>query len=625
MQSAATLLRSAAMTERSLLRILACGSVDDGKSSLLGRLLAETGAIASDQLAELEADSRRFGTQGGAVDYALLLDGLSAEREQGITIDVAWRYFGTARRSFIVADAPGHEQYTRNMATAASTADLALLLVDATKGLLTQTRRHATIAALMGVRAIVLAVNKMDRAGYDRATFDAIVADFAGYAAGIGLPAFTAIPVSATGGDNVAARSAAMPWYEGPTVLEHLERVDAPGAGADGPFRMPVQLAIRPDASFRGYAGTVAAGRIAPGDPVLLLPSGRRTTVARLLDAGADCAEAGAGAAVTLTFADEVECGRGELLCAPDDPPAVSDQFEATLIWMAEEEMLPGRQYWLKLGTRTVAATVQAPKYEIDVDTMGHLAARTLGLNAIGVVHLWTDAPLPFEPYEKSRTLGGFILIDRITHATVAAGLIHFALRRATNVHWQTLDVTRAARAAIKHQRPRVLWFTGLSGAGKSTIANLVEKRLHALDRHSFLLDGDNLRLGLNRDLGFTDADRSENIRRVGEVARLMADAGLIVLVAVISPFAAERRAVRERMAPGEFVEIFVDTPLDEAERRDVKGLYAKARAGQLANFTGVDSPYEPPEAPELRIDTTRTTPEEAAEAIVDYLLKLEA
>ena len=608
--------------EKSLLRFITCGSVDDGKSTLIGRLLYDSKQIFEDQLSALETDSKKVGTQGENIDFALLVDGLAAEREQGITIDVAYRFFATERRKFIVADTPGHEQYTRNMVTGASTADLAVILIDARKGVLTQTRRHSYLAHLIGIRNIVLAVNKMDLVGYDRQIFDRIRLAYRAFASEIGITDFRAIPVSGLAGDNIAAPSDAMPWYDGPTLIEHLDTVPLDAdADANGPLRMPVQWVNRPDLDFRGFAGTIASGGVTPGDRVRIVPSGRVTTVSRIVARGGDLAEAQAGQSVTLTLADEVDCSRGDMIAAADAPPEVSDQFEATLVWMADEEMLPGRSYWLKLGTQSATATLNPPKYQVNVNTMEQLAARTLELNAIGVVTLSTDRPLVFAPYTESRDLGGFILIDKATNATVAAGMIRFALRRAQNVHRQHFDVTRDRHAALKNQKPAVLWFTGLSGAGKSTIANLVETKLARMNRHTYLLDGDNVRHGLNRDLGFTDADRVENIRRVGEVARLMADAGLIVLTAFISPFRAERDMVRRMMAPGEFVEIHVDTTLEEAERRDEKGLYAKARAGKLANFTGIDSPYEAPVDPELRIDTGAMSADEAADRIVRYLI----
>ena len=594
--------------------------MDDGKSTLIGRLLHDTRTIFDDQLAALRADSARVGTQGAEIDFALLVDGLAAEREQGITIDVAYRYFSTEKRKFIVADTPGHEQYTRNMVTGASTADLAVILVDARKGVLTQTRRHGYLVNLLGVRRFVLAVNKMDLVGYDRARFDAIVADYAAFAREIGAEETVAIPISGFRGDNVIAASPAMPWYAGPTLLDHLETVSVE-AEAERAFRMPVQWVNRPDLDFRGFAGTVASGTVRPGDAVRVLPSGRTTSIARVVAFDGDLDAGEAGRSVTLTFADEVDCSRGDVIAAAGDPPQVADQFEATLVWMSDTALLPGRGYWLKLATQTVTAQVQPPKYRVDVDTLDRLAARTLELNGIGVATVSTDRPIVFEPYADSRELGGFILVDKETNDTVAAGVLHFALRRAGNIHPQAIDVPRESRAALKNQRPIVLWFTGLSGAGKSTVANLVDVRLRRMNRHGFLLDGDNVRHGLNRDLGFTDADRVENIRRVGEVARLMTDAGLIVLTAFISPFRAEREMVRAMMAPGEFAEIFVDTPLAEAERRDVKGLYAKARAGELANFTGIDSPYEAPVDPDLRIDTTAMTPEAAADMIVDWVI----
>ena len=603
-----------------LLRFITCGSVDDGKSTLIGRLLFDTQKLADDQLAALEKDSKAHGTRGAELDYALLVDGLSAEREQGITIDVAYRYFTSAARSFIVADCPGHEQYTRNMVTGASTADLAVILLDATRGVLTQTRRHAFLCHLLGIRQFVLAVTKMDLVQYDEAVFRGHAGDFMALAETLGLESVTAVPVSGVNGDNVAGRSAAMPWYDGPTLAEALDAAEAGVADDGAAFRMPVQGAVRPDRNFRGVTGLVAAGTVATGDAVRILPSGNLTRIARVLVGADDADGAGEGQSVTLTFTEEVDCSRGDVVAAASDPPGVADQFEATVVWMDDEALLPGRAYWLKLGTQNVSATVQAPKYRIDVNNFEQLAAKTLELNEIGVAEVYTDRPIVFESYADNRTLGGFILVDKLTNATVGAGMIHFALRRAQNVHWQALDVSREAHARIKGQKPKVLWFTGLSGAGKSTIANLVEKKLHALGRHTFLLDGDNLRHGLNKDLGFTDADRIENIRRVGEVAKLMADAGLIVLTAFISPFRAERHMVRAMLPEGEFIEIFVDTPLEEAERRDAKGLYAKARAGELANFTGIDSPYETPEKPEVHIDTTATSAEAAAQEIVDLI-----
>ncbi len=607
---------------KSLLRFITCGSVDDGKSTLIGRLLYDSKVIFEDQLAALEADSKRVGTQGQNIDFALLVDGLAAEREQGITIDVAYRFFSTPKRKFIVADTPGHEQYTRNMITGASTADLAIILIDARKGVLTQTRRHSYLVHLIGIRNIVVAVNKMDLIDYDAARYAAIVAEYRAFATSIGIGEAVAIPISGVNGDNITTKSAATPWYAGPTLIDHLESVpiDATGASAR-PFRLPVQWVNRPNLDFRGFSGMIASGTVRPGDAVRVLPSGRLSTVARIVTMDGDLDAAVAGQSVTMTLADEVDCSRGDVIAVAADPPQVADQFEATLIWMADEPMIPGRSYWLKLGTQTVSASVAAPKYQVDVNTMTHLAAKTLALNAIGVVTLTAERPLVFEPYADNRDLGGFILIDKLTNATVGAGMLHFALRRAANVHWQATDTTREKRAQLKNQKAAVLWFTGLSGAGKSTIANLVEKKLTRMNRHAFLLDGDNVRHGLNKDLGFTDADRIENIRRVGEVARLMSDAGLIVITAFISPFRAERAMVREMIAPGEFTEVLIDTSLADAEARDVKGLYKKARAGKLRNFTGIDSPYEAPLDPEIRIDTAAMTPEQAADFIIDRLL----
>ncbi|MEG8029528.1 sulfate adenylyltransferase subunit CysN [Sphingomonas aerolata] len=607
---------------KSMLRFITCGSVDDGKSTLIGRLLYDSKTIFEDQLAALEADSRRVGTQGQNIDFALLVDGLAAEREQGITIDVAYRFFSTEKRKFIVADTPGHEQYTRNMVTGASTADLAVILIDARKGVLTQTRRHSYLAHLVGIREIVLAVNKMDLVGHDEARFDAIVADYRAFAASIGIDRFTAIPLSGLTGENVATQAATMPWYTGLPLLAHLETVpiDVDARQAQ-PFRLPVQWVNRPDLDFRGFAGMIASGTVRPGDSVRVVPSGKTTTVARIVALGGDLTEAVAGQSVTIVLADEVDCSRGDVIAAADAPPEAADQFLATIVWMSDTPLIPGRGYQLKLGTQVVGATVQPPRHVVDVNTQAELSASTLALNDIGVAEVYADRAIVFEPYADGADLGGFILIDRATNATVAAGMIGSALRRAQNVHWQSIDVTREAHAAQKGQSPRILWFTGLSGSGKSTIANLVEKKLFALGRHSFLLDGDNIRHGLNRDLDFTEAGRIENIRRIGEVARLMADAGLIVLTAFISPFRAERDMVRSMVAPGEFVEIFVDTPLASAEARDVKGLYAKARAGEIADFTGISSPYEAPQRPDIRIDTTRESPEVAAERIVEHVI----
>ncbi|WP_017460589.1 sulfate adenylyltransferase subunit CysN [Dyella ginsengisoli] len=606
---------------KDLLRFITCGSVDDGKSTLLGRLLYDTKVLFDDQLAALEGDSLRHGTQNGELDFALLVDGLSAEREQGITIDVAYRFFTTERRKFIVADCPGHEQYTRNMATGASTADLAVVLIDARKGVLTQTRRHTYIAALLGIRHVLLAVNKMDLVGYDETTFRAIEAEYTTLAADMGIPQVSAIPVSALRGENISARATAMPWFDGPSLLEHLETVAIQPPAQTLGFRLPVQWVCRPDQNFRGYAGPVVAGSIAPGDEVVVLPGGARSRVARIVTADGDRTQATVGDAVTLTLEDERDISRGDVIAAAGDPPQVADQFAAHLLWMDESALLPGRGYWLKIGARTVGAQVTEIKHKVDVNTQDELAAKRLELNEVGYCNLSLDQPVAFEPYATCRELGAFILIDRQTNATVGAGTLDFALRRADNIHWQHLDIDRAARARLKGQAPACLWFTGLSGSGKSTVANLVEKRLFAMGRHTYLLDGDNVRHGLNRDLGFTDEDRVENIRRVAEVARLMVDAGLIVLVSFISPFRGERRMARELFAPGEFHEVFVDTPLAVCEARDVKGLYAKARAGSIKNFTGIDSPYEAPEAPEVHLQGGEEAPEQLAERVIRELL----
>jgi len=610
---------------KELLRFITCGSVDDGKSTLIGRLLYDSKMIFEDQLAALEADSKKSGTQGQEIDFALLVDGLAAEREQGITIDVAYRFFATEKRKFIVADTPGHEQYTRNMVTGASTADAAVILVDARKGILVQTRRHSYLAHLLGINNLILAVNKMDLVDFSQETFDGIVSDYRKFAAEIGIERFTAIPISGFRGDNITeAPSSNTPWYVGPALIAHLENIEiAATAAQEKPFRMPVQWVNRPNLDFRGFSGLVSGGTIKPGDPVRIVPSGKNSAVKSIVTLGGLLDEAVAGQSVTITLEDEIDCSRGDVIAAAGDPPEVSDQFESTIVWMSEEALKPGRGYWLKLATQTVSATVQEPKFEINVNTMEHLAAKTLELNAIGVAEVHTDKPIVFEPYTDSTELGGFILVDKITNATVAAGMLHFSLRRADNVHWQPTTITREEHALLKNQTPRVLWFTGLSGSGKSTIANEVEKSLNLMNRHTFLLDGDNVRHGLNKDLGFTEADRIENIRRVGEVAKLMTDDGLIVLTAFISPFRAERKMVREMLPEAEFIEIFVDTPLAVAEERDVKGLYKKARSGKLKNFTGIDSPYESPESPEIRVNTVEMTPAEAAEYIVRQIMPL--
>jgi bifunctional enzyme CysN/CysC len=603
-----------------LLRFLTCGSVDDGKSTLIGRLLYETRALFEDQLTALEHDSRKFGTVGEGIDFALLMDGLEAEREQGITIDVAYRFFATERRRFIVADTPGHQQYTRNMATGASTADLAVLLIDARKGVVTQTRRHSFIASLLGIRHVVLAVNKMDLIGFDPECFAAIRADYENFAKGLGFTSLQAIPLSARFGDNITRPSSNTPWYEGPSLLEYLETVEIESDPVGAPFRMPVQWVNRPHLDFRGYAGTVASGCARPGDALTVLPAGKTTTLSRIVSMDGERPEARAGDAVTLVLAEEIDVSRGDVLAAASAPAPVAEQFAAHLVWMSETPLFPGRSYLFKSGTRTVAGSVTAIKHRINVDTHEHLAAKELHLNDVGVVNLSLASPIAFEPYATNRTLGSFIVIDRMSNETAGAGTIDFALRRGTNLTWQHLDVDRAARAALKDQAPAILWFTGLSGAGKSTIANLVERKLHAMGRHTYVLDGDNVRHGLNRDLGFTEADRVENIRRVAEVAKLFADAGLIVIASFISPYRADRAMARAGLEEGIFFEVFVDTPIEECQRRDPKGLYAKVAAGQITNFTGIDAPYEPPENPEIHLSTVGHTPESLADAVIASL-----
>ncbi|HAK97705.1 MAG: adenylyl-sulfate kinase [Rhizobiales bacterium TMED249] len=607
---------------KSLLRFITCGSVDDGKSTLIGRLLYESKMIFEDQLTALEQDSKKVGTQGENIDFALLVDGLAAEREQGITIDVAYRFFATEHRKFIVADTPGHEQYTRNMATGASTADLAVLLIDARQGVLTQTKRHAFIASQLGVRHIVLAVNKMDLVDYSEKVFNEIDDDFKTFADQLDIPNLHAIPVSALAGDNVVDGSRYMPWYEGPSLLGYLEGVDVEAEETSLPFRMPVQWVNRPDLDFRGYAGRIAGGIVRPGDDVRVLPSGKQSKIARIVTMDSDLDEAVSGQSVTLTLTDEIDISRGDVIATSETPPEISDQFDTTIIWLSEEPMLPGRSYRMKTSSRLVSATVNAPKHKTDVNTLQKLPAKTLQLNEIGNCTLAVDRPIAFDSYNENRQTGSFILIDRMTNNTVGMGMINFPLRRAANIHWQNLDINKAANAEQKGQSPAVLWFTGLSGSGKSTIANEVQRRLFASGRHSFILDGDNVRHGLNRDLGFTDADRVENIRRVAEVSKLMVDAGLITLVSFISPFRAERELARNLMEEGEFIEIFVNTPLSVAETRDPKGLYKKARAGNLKNFTGIDSPYEAPENPEIEINTDDMSVEDAAERVIKGLIE---
>jgi bifunctional enzyme CysN/CysC len=609
-----------APTGKTLLRFLTCGSVDDGKSTLIGRLLYDSQAILADQLETLERESKKFGTTGDDIDLALLLDGLEDERQQGITIDVAYRLFQTKKRSFIVADTPGHEQYTRNMATGASTADLALLLVDARNGVVVQTRRHSLICSLLGIRHVVLAVNKLDLVGFDRATFEAIATEYRAFAADLGFRSLQVIPISARFGDNVASRSSRMPWDDGPALIDYLETVEIDGRdGGDG-FRFPVQWVSRPGPDFRGVAGTVAAGSVAPGDPIVVTGSGIESRVKEIVTYDGSLERAAAGDAVTLTFSDDIDVTRGDLLASPKSRPEFADQFAAHIIWMRDEPLVPGRSYWLKLGARTVPATVTALKHRIDVNNAAHVAARSLALNEIGFCNLSTAQPLAFDTYAKNRETGGFILIDRLTNETAGAGMIDFALRRASNIHRQAETIGADTRAALKGQRAAVVWFTGLSGAGKSTVADLVEQKLVGLGGHTMLLDGDNVRHGLNRDLGFTDADRVENIRRLGEVAKLMADAGLIVICAFISPFRADRQMAREIAQPHNFIEVFIDTPLEECIRRDPKGLYAKAQAGEIPNFTGLDSPYEAPENPEVTLTTIGHDADALADALIDTL-----
>ena len=613
-------LRAEAERGQDLLRFVACGGVDDGKSTLIGRLLHDAGLVPEDRLAAAAADSRKFGTRGGKLDLALLLDGLQAEREQRITIDVAYRSFATGRRRFIVADAPGHEQYTRNMATGASTAQAAVVLVDARRGVAVQTRRHTFIVSRLGIRHVILAVNKMDLVDWDRERFEAIAGAFRGFAHRLEIADVDCIPISALIGANVLDTSGEMPWYRGPALLERLETLEVSSGLAAGPFRMPVQWVNRPDPDFRGFSGTIASGTVRPGDRVVACPSERESTVERIVTHDGDLAAAVAGQSVTLVLGDEIDVGRGDLLAGPENAPAATDQFAAHLIWMHEDPLLPERQYLLKIGTRLTTAQVTTLRYRIDVDTLEHVAARTLALNEVGVCHFALDEAVAFDPYREIRETGGFILIDRFTNATVGAGMVDFGLHRADNLTRQDLEVGKAQRARQKDQRPCILWFTGLPASGKSTTANRVEKKLAALGRHSYLLDGDNVRLGLNRDLGFTDADRVENIRRVAEVAKLFVDAGLIVLVSFISPFRDERRMARELVEEGEFVEIFVDAPLEECERRDPKGLYRKARSGELRNFTGVDSAYEPPENPEIVLNTAERSVDELSAEVIAWL-----
>ena len=610
---------------KSLLRFITCGSVDDGKSTLIGRLLYESHMVFEDHLAQLEADSAKVGTQGSDIDFALLLDGLTAEREQGITIDVAYRFFSTEKRKFIVADTPGHEQYTRNMVTGASTADVAVLMVDARKGILTQTRRHSFLVSLIGVKHVIVCINKMDLVDYSHDTFRRIEADYIEFASQLNIPNITFIPVSALKGDNIVEPSGNTPWYHGPTLMNYLENVPVDDELANEAFRLPVQWVNRPNLDFRGFSGRIVGGTVKPGDPIRVLPAGTTSTVDRIVTFDGDLDEAVAGQSVTITLTDEIDASRGDVICAGDAPCEVADQFEAHVVWMHEDEMLPGRPYLMKIGTRTVGVTIANPKFRIDVNNLDELAANTLEMNEIGVCNLSLDRAIPFDAYpsadrDGNREMGSFVIIDKISQTTVGAGMLHFALRRSQNIHWQDVKIDKAGRSELNLNEPAVVWFTGLSGSGKSTIANVVESKLHAQGVRTYLLDGDNVRHGLNRDLGFTDADRVENIRRIAEVSGLMVDAGLVVLVSFISPFRAERRLARDRMDDGEFFEVHVDTPIDVAETRDPKGLYAKARAGELSNFTGIDSPYEAPENPEVHIDTTSLSAEEAADQVIGAL-----
>jgi len=608
---------------KSLLRFITCGSVDDGKSTLIGRLLYESKTLFEDQLETVTQESKKWGTQAGNIDFALLVDGLAAEREQGITIDVAYRFFSTDTRKFIVADTPGHEQYTRNMVTGASTADVAVILCDARYGLLTQTRRHSYLASLLGIKHVVLAVNKMDLMKYDQAVYTDIVEAYEPFAKSLGIENVTAIPMSALVGDNITEPSNNMPWYHGTTLLSWLETVDiTPHAQVTSSFRMPVQWVNRPSLDFRGYAGTISGGKVSKGDPVRIQPSGRMSEISRIVTMDGDLDSAVSGQSVTLTLTDEVDASRGDVISSGDSPASVADQFETTIVWMHDDALLPGRPYLLKVGAKTINATITTIKYQVNVNTLEESAASQLELNAIGVCNISLDQAVAFDAYKENREMGGFILIDRISNATVGAGMLHFSLRRADNIHLQATDVNKSVRAGLKNQKPTIVWFTGLSGSGKSTVANLVEKSLTAMGHHTYLLDGDNVRHGLNRDLGFTDADRVENIRRIGEVAQLMVDSGLIVLTAFISPFRSERALARSLVEEGEFIEAHMDTPLSVAEERDPKGLYKKARRGELSNFTGIDSPYEAPEAPEILIDTSTMSAEQAAERVIADLRK---
>ena len=611
----------AAHEQKELLRFITCGSVDDGKSTLIGRMLYESHMLFDDHLAALEADSKKVGTQEGEIDFALLVDGLAAEREQGITIDVAYRFFSTDKRKYIVADTPGHEEYTRNMATGASTADVAIILVDASQGVLTQTRRHSFIVSMVGVKRIILAVNKLDLVDYSEEVFNQIKSDYTNFAnEALMLEEITAIPISALKGDNIVESSDNTPWYNGQSVMEYLETVEVAASSQSRPFRMPVQWVNRPNREFRGFAGLIGSGCISAGDKIRVLPSGTESTIARIVTYDGDLELAGAGRSVTLTLTDEIDISRGDIITSADSPCSSADQFQARILWMNDSAMMPGRQYLFKSNSQTSPMTLGRLKHRIDVNTLEELPAKVLDMNEIGVCNISLSSRIAFDPYDDDPVMGGFVIVDRMTNNTVGMGLIDFALRRADNIHWQSMDVTKQSRAEQKSQRPRLIWFTGLSGSGKSSIANILEKKLQAMGRHTITLDGDNIRHGLNRDLGFTKADRVENIRRVGETSKLMVEAGLICISSFISPFASERAMVRGMMDEGEFVEVFVDTPLEVCEQRDVKGLYAKARAGELPNFTGISSPYEAPQDPEIRIDTTQVSAEEAAEQIISFI-----
>ena len=607
--------------KKELLRFITCGSVDDGKSTLIGRMLYESQMLFDDHLAALKADSKKVGTQEGEIDFALLVDGLAAEREQGITIDVAYRFFSTDKRKYIVADTPGHEEYTRNMATGASSADVAIILVDATQGVLTQTRRHSFIVSMVGVKKIILAVNKLDLVDYSKHTFDKITSEYLKFATNaLQLEEITAIPISALKGDNITEKSMNTSWYDGPSIIQYLESVEVTSSSQSRPFRMPVQWVNRPNREFRGFTGMVASGMVKKGQLLKVLPSGRESSVENIVTFDGELDTAGAGRSITITLSDEIDISRGDILTAAKDPCSVGDQFQSHILWMDDSSMIPGREYLFKTNTQTTPMTLGRLKYKIDVNTLEQTPATVLDMNEIGVCNISLARRIAFDSYKDDPVMGGFIIIDRISNNTVGMGFIDFALRRSDNIHWQTMDVTKESRANQKSQTAKLIWFTGLSGSGKSSIANVLEKKLQSLGRHTITLDGDNIRHGLNKDLGFTKADRVENIRRVGETSKLMVEAGLICISSFISPFSYEREMVRNMMDEGEFVEVFVDTPIEICESRDVKGLYAKARAGKLPNFTGISSPYEIPENPEIRIDTTQISVESAADQIIDYL-----